>query len=143
MLIGVTGTRSVIMKAQVRSLYNEYKEAGEFSLIHGGAPGADEVGDTIARLYNLLSVDIYPCDPRRYEYWKRKIHDEITVIHDIRLPLVRNRIIARDCDRLISLPKEMSEVQRSGTWSTVRYTRPYKKPITIIYPDGSIEREFT
>jgi len=141
MLIGATGTITGVLKTQVREVTHEFRGAGQFSLIHGGARGADEIMDAVARLYNLLSVDIYPCDPKRYEYWKRKILDDITTIHDLHLPLVRNRIIARECDRLIAMPKEMHEVLRSGTWSTVRYTRGYKKPITIIYPDGRIERE--
>jgi hypothetical protein len=141
MILGVTGTRTNVMKVQVRGLWAEYKAAGEFRLIHGGAIGGDEIADSVARLYNLLSVDIYPCEPKRYEYWQRKIKDDITTIHEVRLPLVRNRIIARDCDRLLALPREMQETLRSGTWATVRYARQNKKPITILFPDGSVRRE--
>ena len=37
---------------------------------------------------------------------------------------------------LIAFPSTQFEIQRSGTWQTIRYARKLKKKILIIYPNG-------
>lgn len=50
----------------------------------------------------------------------------------------RNHDIVDATEWLIATPKKFEEI-RSGTWATVRYAKKVKKPVTIIWPDGSIE----
>ncbi len=47
--------------------------------------------------------------------------------------LERNRDIVDACDVLLATPKG-KEIQRSGTWSTIRYARKLGKPIIILMP---------
>jgi hypothetical protein len=53
----------------------------------------------------------------------------------------RNRDIVNSCDELLATPKEMRETENGGTWFTVNYGRSHNKPITIIWPDGSVTKE--
>lgn len=51
--------------------------------------------------------------------------------------LERNRAIVSSSDILWAFPNSMSEVLRSGTWSTIRYAAQAGKPVWIVFPDGS------
>lgn len=55
-------------------------------------------------------------------------------------PLDRNRHIVDGCDVLVACPKGYAEEQRSGTWATVRFARKVGRPVTIIWPDGRVDR---
>jgi hypothetical protein len=56
--------------------------------------------------------------------------------------LDRNTDIARDgIDGVIAAPAGWTEVQRSGTWSTVRRARNFGRKIWIVRPDGSMKVE--
>lgn len=56
-----------------------------------------------------------------------------------RAPLVRDENIAMDCSRMIACPAgPEASYPRSGTWATIRRARKWGKPVTIIWPDGSI-----
>jgi hypothetical protein len=53
--------------------------------------------------------------------------------------LDRNQAIANEIDMLVATPQESEEVNRSGTWATIRRTRKQEKPVLIINPDGSLD----
>lgn len=55
--------------------------------------------------------------------------------------LVRNQDIVVIAERMIATPGEMEEVQRSGTWSTVRAARRGRRPLAIVYPNGLLVTE--
>jgi hypothetical protein len=57
------------------------------------------------------------------------------LIHEPREPLLRNQDIVSGCCELIAAPCTKYEIQRSGTWSTIRYARRVGRPIYIVYPD--------
>ena len=54
--------------------------------------------------------------------------------------LDRNHVIVNLCEELVATPAEMFEQQRSGTWATIRYAAKMRRPTTIIWPNGSVER---
>jgi hypothetical protein len=53
----------------------------------------------------------------------------------------RNRDIVDVSAAMIATPAEMIEQTRGGTWSTIRYARKLARPLCLIYPDGSMDRE--
>jgi hypothetical protein len=55
--------------------------------------------------------------------------------------LVRNKDIVEQSDLIIATPAESKEKLRSGTWSTIRTARKYKKPLIIVFPDGKMQIE--
>jgi hypothetical protein len=92
---------------------------------------------------NDAHIVIRPGDKRQHRYWRdRQIDNGESFI--LRMPkpyLERNDLIAMDCGRLLACPYELEEQLRSGTWATIRYARRYQRPITIIFPDGSVKEE--
>lgn len=52
--------------------------------------------------------------------------------------LQRNKHIVLQTDEMIATPGEMEEQLRSGTWSTVRFTRKQQRRVRVILPNGSI-----
>jgi len=54
--------------------------------------------------------------------------------------LTRDRDIVHDSELLIATPAEMEPQPKGGTWYTVRYAETLKKPIVIVWPDGSLKR---
>ena len=51
--------------------------------------------------------------------------------------LARNRVIVESSTLLIACPAEVYEVQRSGTWATVRLARKLRLQILLCWPDGT------
>lgn len=55
--------------------------------------------------------------------------------------LDRDKHIVAESTVMIATPGTQKEVVRSGTWATIRYTRAAKKPLYIIFPDGTYQEE--
>ncbi len=41
---------------------------------------------------------------------------------------------------MLGFPVNYTNVQRSGTWMTIRHAEKVGRPTMIIYPDGNVER---
>lgn len=133
--IGFTGSRLGFTGKQIDKfkevLWNISSELDTFH--HGDCVGCDQEAHNIAKKYNLTTV-IHP-----------PIKDTLRAYcdgHEFRQPqdyLDRNYNIAKMCDVIIAVPKENTEVKRSGTWSTIRYAKKLGKYLYIIYPNGRVE----
>jgi hypothetical protein len=98
---------------------------------HGDCIGADaEAHDDVRRAGPL--VHIHPCTITDKRAWCAGDLMSIPLP-----PLDRNRVMVDDSEALIACPGSMVEELRSGTWATIRYARKRKKPVHIIWPDGS------
>ena len=131
MIIGFTGTRQGLTPAQMVTLRAEFETIEpnrQHTLVHGGAVGADEIAHRIARMLGW-GVEIFPATGSHGTFHGGRIHLP-------RLPLERNRLIVSMVECLFATPSG-PEVQRSGTWSTIRYARKCERPGRIIWPDGS------
>lgn len=137
--IGFTGTRKGMTVQQIQlfqRLAETFMGVGvEFH--HGCCEGADSEAHVMARSVQGTLIHGHPSTLRSFT--KREI-EEYTVFHQPQPPLVRNRDIVLDTQVLIAAPKEAEEVQRSGTWATIRYARTRQRGIVIyLWPDGRIE----
>lgn len=90
---------------------DEYIDVKPDMIISGGAIGVDTLAAKYARDNNIELLEIKP------EYLK----------YGRGAPLVRDKIIARECDKLIALWDGKSR----GTMYTVRYAREIGKDVTI------------
>ena len=115
---------------------------------HGDCIGADAQAHDIAKAAGW-SVCIHPPKNGQWRAYCKldPLPDDgawdSLDMHDHMMPeenfLRRNRDIVDTCDRLIACPKEMTGAPGTGgTWYTVRYAQHMGKPVTIVWPDGTV-----
>lgn len=81
------------------------------SVVSGGARGVDTLAKKYAKELNLPLFEFYP------DY----------LIFGSKAPLVRNKEIVNNSDKLIAIPTYGSR----GTWNTIRHAKARKIPIFV------------
>ena len=109
MKVSFTGTRqgmSAWQKQQLAKFLEEHRSQVAL-FAHGACSGADlEAHDLVRDVCGSLTF----------------------------IALKRDRdIVDCGCDLLLAAPLQMSEVLRSGTWSTIRYARKRHVPVQILW----------
>lgn len=67
---------------------------------------------------------------------------DVDLMHEPLEYLARDDIMVDLCHVLWGFPGTVKPVQRgSGTWYTIRYARKIRKPLLIVYPNGSMRWE--
>lgn len=138
--IGFTGTQRGMSLGQfaifaplVRELIYQQKRPAWFH--HGDCIGSDAEAHERAR---FIGCSIYlhpPADSSKRAFCLADY--EAKVQHY----LVRNAQIVAASDYMFACPGEDTEQSRSGTWSTIRRAREHLRPLSIIFPDGTIKLE--
>lgn len=137
MKIGFTGTRSetrpLAQKRALRKLLDElaHRHFG-MELHHGDCLGSDALAHQYAQELDLGIILHPPTDSRARAF----------CLADAERPkkpyLERNHDIVDETEMLIVMPNQHAEILRSGTWATARYARKVGKPITFVFPDGTV-----
>lgn len=134
MNIGFTGTQNGMTDEQRANLLT-YLANESVTFHHGDCIGADAEAHELA-LYTAQDIVVHPPIDER----KRAFCVGANVVW--REPLAyldRDRAIVDETIELFATPALMAEELRSGTWATIRYARKQGKPVTIIWPDGTVE----
>lgn len=129
--VGLTATRDGVSAAQKARGYAII--AGYLFLHHGDCKGGDEAIHRMAISRGGIKIIVHP--PLSPIFRAFCVGDETRPPKDY---LVRDRDIVNETSRLVALPRGMSEELRSGTWATVRFAKRAGKPVTIVFPDGSV-----
>lgn len=131
MVIGFTGTREGMSKSQKKLfkesilIINEKERIDEFH--HGDCIGADsEAHDLIREHLPDVKIVVHPPKESTLRAFR------LGIIRTPKPYLDRNKDIVNEIDLLIASPKELDEVKRSGTWSTIRYAKKNFKPVIIL-----------
>lgn len=138
---GITGTKKGLTREQDRALitYLQAKWAkhplGGVRFRHGDCLGADVRGAEFAKAMGFYVIAHPPLNSKYRAFFE---NDETLPMKSY---LDRDRDVVDACVEMVACPKGMAEERRSGTWATIRYTRLRSKPLTIIWPDGSITTE--
>ncbi|MFG1462278.1 hypothetical protein V5F77_05190 [Xanthobacter sp. DSM 24535] len=128
--IGFTGSREGMTKVQADKVALIIAQAAEWH--HGQCIGSDAQTHAIARDL-MVPIVMHPptcavlmadC-PGAY------------ATRDPRPYLDRNRDIVDETDELVAAPHG-PEVNKSGTWATIRYAKGRGRKVTTIWPDGSV-----
>jgi hypothetical protein len=143
--IGFTGTQKGMTYEQyhtLSTLVGAMKVPAEWH--HGDCVGADaEFHQLIKDWIDLSGVPHRlivhpPSDDRKRAY--------VFGADETRKPkpyLQRNRdIVDEAVDALFGTPSTEREVQRSGTWATMRYARKLERRLFRIMPDGTLDLEW-
>lgn len=131
MKIGFTGTSRSVTPAQTAELLIYLRSRPGCELHHGCCVGADATAHKLAK---ALGYDIVIHPPTNT--YKMAVCEGATRILPAAPYLTRNHDIVDACDVLVACPATSDEVQRSGTWATIRYAVKRRKNILIICPDG-------
>jgi hypothetical protein len=131
MKIGFTGTREGMRQVQREAVATLLAELRGTAFHHGDCIGADEQAAEIAR---AIGYEIHSHPPSNAAI---RAFSQADVELEPKDYLVRNREIVEATQMLVAAPAG-PEVQRSGTWSTVRYARRRGRQIRIVTPDGTV-----
>lgn len=135
--LGFTGS-STQLTCEQRVWLAEYlrhwsaSQIGRDALHHGDCVVADEFVHYLALAARVLVIIHPPIRPHKRAY--------CLGAYEVKEPqdyLVRNRAIVDCSTRLLAAPGTEREVQRSGTWSTIRYALKKGLPVDIILPSGA------
>lgn len=133
--VGFSGTRrgmTVWQAAAVGELIRDYAW-----LDHGDCVGSDAQAHAMAQASGLRTAIHPPTDGSQRAYCQGA-----DIEHAPRAYLTRNRAIVSVADHFVAAPREVAEVWRgSGTWAAIRYARTLRKPLSIVFEDGSVQHE--
>lgn len=129
MRVGFTGTQAGMDEHQYRVLRHLLGELQATWFHHGDCIGADAQAHDLALSLNI-PVIIHPPDNAR----KRAFCKGAYATRPPAPYLTRNRHIVSEVEVMIGVPKESTEMLRSGTWFTIRHTKKMHKSLYIIYP---------
>lgn len=126
--IGFTGTRSGLTEAQRNFILEHLESLQPEEAHHGDCVGADSQFHDIVRKFDTrIKIVVHPGDIKGLRAFC--FGDEILKPKGC---LDRNRDIVDSVDFMIACPESSVEVQRSGTWSTIRYANRLKRTIYIL-----------
>jgi hypothetical protein len=140
MKIGFTGTRRGLTPAQKDALLDTLISLAPETVEahHGMCVGADDEFDHLVRdVYDPANRRIVGHPPEDQKHYAPAVCD---VMWSPKPYLERNKNIVYKCEALIACP-DGPEKRRSGTWSTVRHARSSRKPVFVIWPNGSVGRQ--
>ena len=133
MKVSFTGTRqgmSAWQKQQLAKFLEEHRSQVAL-FAHGACSGADAEAHDLVRdvCGSSTFIAVFPSTA------KTRVHVQgADYMADPKPPLERNKdIVDCGCDLLLAAPLQMSEVLRSGTWSTIRYARKRHVPVQILW----------
>lgn len=131
--IGFTGTREGMTEAQKATVAQLIVDLDPKQARHGDCVGADADFHALVRELTSARVIIHPSNSDTLR--AGCVGDQIL---DEKPPLARNRDIVDNSTLMIATPNTAEEKLRSGTWSTIRYTRKCGKILYVVAPDGSL-----
>lgn len=143
--VGFTGTQAGMTPDQsvavMRVLYalseerwsSPYGTNPNLKFHHGDCIGADEEAACHAHGVGFTVVGHPPLEERKRAYYESDTTEQAKDY------LTRNHDIVDASNEMIAAPKHHYEEVRSGTWATIRYAAKIKKPLTVVWPDGTHE----
>ena len=131
MIVGFTGSRHGMDSRQEGRLRRYLRTVGCTIFLHGDCIGADAQAHHIAMDLGIAIVIHPPIDE------KARAHcigpeDKVMVLAPNEY-LARNRAIVKASEAMCAAP-QTPEVLRSGTWSTIRWARKKRVPVSIFMP---------
>ena len=128
MKIGFTGTREGMSQHQKEQFVLKMQDLNPAEFHHGDCEGADaEAHDLVREFFPNVKIIIYP--PISV---KRRAFKQGDEYKDPESYISRDYKIVDAVEFMFGAPKTNQEVLRSGTWTTIRYTKKTNKPITVL-----------
>jgi hypothetical protein len=140
--VGFTGTRYGMTPAQHLEVLTLLRSLGPFVLHHGLCEGADVQTHAIAnsiRAHERPDIRIvgHP-GPLGDPHQTMVLCDET---RDRKPHMRRNADIVAESAVMVATPYEAAQQERGGTWRTIGMARKKGRPLAIVLPDGTVQRE--
>jgi len=134
--IGVTGTRFGMTEAQKARLLEVLRLDDFTHWHHGKCVGVDvETHGFMVEWFPEVHIVIHP--PQKTEHEGVALLREGDEIRERKSHFARNRDIVDETGGLIVIPYQMEWQPKGGTWYTHDYAIKQKKPVVVIWPDGT------
>lgn len=137
--IGFTGTRHGLTEAQTVALVGVLRELGGDFFHHGDCVGADDEASILAECEGYKLVCHPPIDNTHRAFSKHN-----SFVLKPKSHFARNRDIVNDTEALVGCPQYADPITKDtmgGTAYTINFARKQKRPVLIVRPDGSVEKE--
>ena len=135
MRAGFTGTRNgmtVLQKDLFTRIVNCFRAMGVIAFHHGDCIGSDgEASAIVDIVMGVVGCTIVGHPPDRDSLRGYARCDEV---RDKKPFIERDHDIVDETNILIATPATLYELQRSGTWATIRYAQRCNRPVVIIPP---------
>jgi len=135
--VGFTGTRAGMTRAQRDKVKTLLELGYPLEAHHGACIGADAEFHALAGDIKLRRI-IHPPIIRTQQMGMADLTSNDKVLPTAEY-IERNHAIVDQSDYVIATPGTAHEVRRSGTWATIRYAKAQRKPLVVIFPDGTVE----
>jgi hypothetical protein len=136
--VGFTGTSKGASPAQLAELearLAKLKEEGFDEFHHGLCIGADEQAAIIAKKLGYRVIAHPGFSKKKPEcllYRSEFTGNDATL--EAKPHIDRDHDIVDAVDHMLATPLQREEINRSGTWTTVRYARKQNRPLDVILP---------
>lgn len=133
--IGISGTQEGLTPEQREWAQAYIARCKPAELHHGDCVGADgQIHDITRAVSPGTCIVIHPpdYDGKRAQKSGDKFRAELPY-------LAMNKKIVGETDLLVGFSRLPHEIQRSGTWHTIRHARKAGKPVIVVWPNGSTE----
>jgi len=144
---GFTGTSEEVRTEQQKTLEKIIKKIArkkEVEYHNGMCINSDEICfDLVARYIPHADIVMHPPinKSKVFDLEDKTYVNRVIFRKDLDY-LKRNMQIVAESNFLVATPKSVAEELRSGSWSTIRYARIARIPIIIVWPNGSIRKEW-
>ena len=135
MKVGFTGTRRGLSDDQAAALHELLQHLSADEWHHGDAVGAD------ADFHAMVEGRGIPVIGHPSDIPHQRAYCRVDQCRNPLPPLDCSTAIVMVTDLIVGCPGGMYEEDRSWTWSTIRKARRVRKPILLVWPDGSVTSE--
>ena len=138
MILGFAGSSWGMTDWQGKALRSVLATFPEMIIFVNGGAGTGEMF-TFLQLHGMPKDDMELLSARASEYnlWRHTIPLTIPPQDADR----RLRSVTQRCAHLLAIPEEAQQAHWSEVWHAIRFARQWKRPRTIVMPDGSILQE--
>lgn len=133
--VGFTGTRFGATDVQCAAMRRVLEELAsqDVTAHHGDCVGSDAQFHAIARALRWRVVIHPPVDDTDRAHCQGD--DAVPPLTHMK----RNKAIVTAATLMLATPYDMTEQELGGTWKTIRMARKAKRPLVIVFPDGTTE----
>lgn len=145
MILGFTGTRNPLSQAQMRWLYtflDDVVEEGQVTEVHHGACVGADLEMHLGCLERGIPLVVHPPVKTNFLAVQCITPTPGVTILPAKPYLNRDRDIVAAADGVLGMPAK-SETDGGGTWYTLNYAMRVLTPVSIVHPDGRVERRIS